>query len=596
MLISAPFAFGQTALVAVQVPLANAATPPLSSDAELQAKVDLAAQALAKLPANTPGLATATARVAAARASVVVPVGFSLGQSGRAAHLVLDNLRSARVWCQANAQIAKADDKVLLNSAIELLQSAEKLAQQKVDVLDKPETRTWEELRADSVRLLEESREFLKGVEEREVATDEELERLRAEGAETVRQFQQAKAELDALPKPLTPEEQQKELQSSESRKKELETLLQQLPSPELAQALKANREASKEYEANSTAFSLKLEASFELRKQLNQPGLTDKQKQKIKAQIAIVDEAKEQARQKYKDSLDKLQALQARVGELRQPTANKKLNFVWPAKASAARICQFRLIQNGQLTVEELAAVVESLRLRRAQAAGALSLAERLYDVAYYAQESLPGLIQDAMDANAAVTSLQNQNNNLPMIKEAYETQIVLKQKAIKDAESRVAKAKIAVKDAKAAVTAAQKALNAYLALNPPSREKVCQLPDDELTRLRNALTQARDSLTRVEADKTTAIKDLTFAQEDLKKEVADFKSFKVRAKQLPQDLEVARMRAELLNSEVGKARGLANQETALFIQKSNAQLALERANTAFDLAVAEYDQAVGN
>lgn len=351
ILVAAPYAIGQNAPVAVKVPVpvADAATAP-DSDAALQAKIDLAAQALAKLPANMAGLVAAQERVTKAGAMIVVPVGFSLGQSARQAHLVVDNLRSARVWCQTSAKTAKAGDRILLNAAIELLQSAELSAQQKVEILEKPNTATWEELRSDSVRLLEESNAFLKGVDEREAAREAKLIKLRDEGIETERKLQEIRTGLAALPKPLTPEEQQKEAQEREKRRQELEKFLR-VPSPELAAALKAESDSSKEYLADSTAFALKIQESFELRKQLNQNGLSDEQKKQIRAKIAVADEEKAQAKQKSKASFDRLKSLQEKINQLRQPAVTEKIGFVRPLKSSLSRSCPFRLVQNAPPT-----------------------------------------------------------------------------------------------------------------------------------------------------------------------------------------------------------------------------------------------------
>ena len=346
LLICVPCAFGQTAPVAVQVPVAGAATV-MPTDAELQAKVDAAAQALAKLPANTPGLATAQERVAAARGLIVVPAKFSLGQGDRQVRLVLENLRSARVWCETSAKIAEPNTKVSLNQAIQRLQDAENVAQQKVDVLDKPDNRTPEQIQADLASNLEKSRAFLEASKQRSIASDKA-------GAEVTRKLQEALKAIEAFPEPVPVDEQKEELAD--------------VTTPEVQEAIAQEREMGQRFASDAKDYSEKLNASVELSIQLSRPGLTPSQKSKMKADSATANEEKEVARSNFYSSYEKLRKSQEKVTELLKTTNPQKV-AAWHNRSSGFTSLGFRLIQNNQPTIPELKAARDAAQLAKEQA-----------------------------------------------------------------------------------------------------------------------------------------------------------------------------------------------------------------------------------
>ena len=570
-LISAPFALGQTAPVAVQAPVASAATA-MPTDAELQAKVDSAAQVLAKLPANTPGFAMAQERVATARASILTPVTFSLGQSGRQAHLVLGNLRSARVWCQINEKTALEDDKALLNKAIAILQNAEDLAQQKVDVMNKPDDRTTEQILADAKRLVEESDAFSKLSKEQALASDNELKKMREDDNESVRKFQETQAAFDALPKPVPVDEKQMQLQAEEQQRVE--------------EALSQRSELGRKHLDITKDYISKIDTSFELVKQLHNPGLTASQRDKIKAKIAIADKEMNEAKAASKSALEKLRESHERVKEL--------LNAIPLKKDAALRVpfsCfltrNFRLIQDnppteGELLAKVIAARVEITRTLAAQ------------DIANAKLDEIQKALTAKDSASESATQAQTTYNLYYGIAQGLAKDALNAQAAWQIAKATTTAAQEAAAKAQKAFDDANAALNAALiAADPNKNGGVCVDPNI-VRRLRDALTVARTALEKANAAVATVK-----AAEAAAKATADNTSYnanvaKTTAENAQESLQAA---LNVLTMDIaayqnlGGSAGLAAREAAAFAAATDFQ----EAAVAFQSAISAYTESYG-
>ena len=586
ILISAPVAFGQTAPIAVAVPVANAATAPMSGDTQLQTQIDKAAQALAKLPASTPDLAKAQERVAAARASVVVPVGFSLGQSGRSAHLVLDNLRSARVWCQSSAQTDKADEKVLLNDAIELLKGAEKLAQQKVDVLDKPVGRTTEELLASSERILKRSQEIL-------AASIADSAKSNKEADELVRKFQNLLDEQAARNASyVAPRDPKLEEDEAKRQQREFDNLLSVSKSIE-ARLLRVQEE--QENLRLSREWIAKSQAEYPLLKKLADPGLALEQRQKLQSELANAVKATANAKKASSQSSEKIEVLKKSEKLTNPISLPLGSSQVWYHVNFLTSRNTYRLIQNNQPTLEELKTARDEAgaKVDETKAAIAKLLVRELALIGRNetATTNLLNTFSARNAAQRARKASERENTRLQQEANTLAATAAASIVAYRAAQAQVTTANSNLAAARAALRAAQAALAELTNGQCPTPEALAQA--------QQAVTNAQAAVATAEAEveKANANKDSAWAA--MSKAVADSfnagEAAKAAAAQLAADKQTEADAISSYEAAKAVAQQIKDELTALDAERGAAEAADKIAVDAFLAADAAYKNAGG-